>query len=57
MLETVILTRGQVWLSPEIREKVGLDLEEDQVSFAVSLDEASQVLEKTESFEPVARCA
>lgn len=46
MLDTVVLTRGQVWLSPEIREVVGLDEADDQVGFAVFLEEASQENEK-----------
>jgi hypothetical protein len=57
MLETVVLTRGQVWLSPEIREMVGLDQEDDQMGFAVLLDEALQVIEERESAAQIARCA
>ncbi len=57
MLDTVILTRGQVWMSPEIREMTGLEADDDQIDFAVFLDEASQVLEEKEESFQVARCA
>ena len=56
MLDTVVLTRGQVWLSPEIREVVGLDESDDQVGFAVFLEEASQPAEK-QKVESLSRCA
>lgn len=57
MLETVVLTRGQVWLSPEIREVVGLDQEDAQMGFAVLLDEALQVIEEKADVVQIARCA
>ncbi len=57
MLDSVILTRGQVWISPQIRELVGLEVEDDQIGFAVFLDEASQVLKEKEESLQVASCA
>jgi hypothetical protein len=57
MLDSVILTRGQVWMSPEIRELVGLEADDDEMGFAIFLDEASQVLEEKEESLQIARCA
>lgn len=55
MFDTVVLTRGQVWLSPEIRELVGLDAADEKAGFAVLLEEAMQPDEK-EEVAPL-RCA
>ncbi len=57
MLDTVVLTRGQVWMSPEIRESVGMDQDDDEVSFEIFFDEARQVLEEKEGLAQIARCA
>lgn len=56
MLESVVLTRGQVWLSPEVREMVGLHEADDQVGFAVLLEESSQQIEEKEVL-PLSQCA
>ena len=57
MLEAVVLTRGQAWISPEIREMVGIEVDDDHTDFAIFLDEASQVLEEEQPTAQVARCA
>ena len=65
MLDSVILTRGEVWVSPEIRELVGLDKDDAEVGFALLLSEAleSKAGDPDQShggragMAPVARCA
>jgi hypothetical protein len=57
MLDSVVLTRGQVWMSPEIRQLVGVDQDEDQVGFAVFLDETLQDTEKTGDRLEMPKCA
>ena len=65
MLDSVILTRGEVWVSPELREMVGLDKEDAQVGFALLLSEALEskpghsghLLDREEEMAEVARCA
>lgn len=57
MLDSVVLTRGQVWMSPEIRKVVGVDLEDDQVGFAVFLEEIAQQNENTGDRQDMPICA
>lgn len=57
MLDSVVLTRGQVWMSPEIRQLVGVDQDEDQVGFAVFLDETLQEIENATDRREMPICA
>jgi hypothetical protein len=57
MLDSVVLTRGEVWMSPEIRTLVGVDPDEDQVGFAVFLDEILQDAEMTADRHEMPKCA
>lgn len=57
MLDSVVLTRGQVWMSPEIRTVVGLDQDDDQLGFAVFLEETLQGDEMTADQRDMPKCA
>ncbi len=65
MLDSVILTRGEVWVSPELRELVGLDKEDAHVGFSLLLSEALEsrtdrpgyLLDPKEEMAGAARCA
>jgi hypothetical protein len=57
MLDSVVLTRGQVWMSPEIRTLVGVDQDEDHVGFAVFLEETLQEPEIKADRREMPKCA
>lgn len=57
MLDSVVLTRGEVWMSPEVRKLVGVDVEDDQVGFAIMLDEAVEDIENTMDRHEMPVCA
>jgi hypothetical protein len=57
MLDSVVLTRGQVWMSPEIRTLVGVDQDEDHVGFAVFLEETLQETEIKADRREMPKCA
>jgi len=57
MLENVVLTRGQVWMTPEIREVVGFDRNDEQMGFSLLLEEALQATENDTDRAEMAHCA
>jgi len=57
MLEAVVISRGQIWVSNEVRESLGFEPDENLASFAICLNEAIEQPEEQREMSQVARCA